>query len=294
MLLVAQAAVAGLVAMRLAWPGLRPRGANFADLLPLAACIAVAILSIASFMLGQRRSRTLKSAIARNETLQVEVDTDPLTGLGSRRSFDQAVEQAFGRARREARGVSLLVIDIDHFKAFNDSYGHVEGDRVLRATAQAIQEVLAGDRAYRIGGEELAVVLFATPLAVAAQHARLILAALDAMRQPHRHGVGGIVTVSIGVAEGFPAATPLVPETLIAATDRALYEAKAAGRACVRLATIAPRSPSAQAQAPDHDGECVEGLDILLPNGSRLAINSRLRLSTVRTILSMVSLHPAD
>ena len=106
------------------------------------------------------------------------------------------------------------------------------------------------------------------------------------MRQPHRHGVRGIVTVSAGVAGGFPAAAAMVTDTLIAAADRALYEAKAAGRACVRLASIRAGSPPG---APPDDGEYVDDLDIHLPDGSRLAINGRLLLSTVGSILSMLA-----
>ncbi len=280
-LLVAQAALAAFFAVRIAWiAGIDARPPL------LLASIAVASLSAASFAMNRRRQLALRRAIARSASLQVEADTDILTGLANRRAFNNSIAAALAHAVRERQALSLIVIDIDHFKAFNDTYGHVEGDRALQAAAGAIAAVVpAGTRAYRIGGEEMAVILPATTLLDAAQHARLIQGAVEAMRRPHLRGVGGILTVSIGVAEGFPAEAPLPPERLVEAADRALYDAKDAGRACVRLAAIAPQLPPPADPADDS----VDGLHIVLPNGSRLAIDSRLRLSTVATILRMMS-----
>lgn len=281
-LLVAQAALAAFFAVRFAWfPG-----SLVVDPLLLVGCAAVALLSTAAFVMSHWRQVALKRAIARTAMLQIEADTDILTGLANRRAFNNAIAASLARAVRERQSLSLIVIDIDHFKAFNDTYGHVEGDRALRAAAETIQAVMPpGARAYRIGGEEMAAILPATSLLEAAQQARLIQGAVEAMRRPHLRGVGGIVTVSIGVAEGFPAEAPLPPEILIEAADRALYEAKDAGRACVRLAAIAPQLPP----EPDPADDSVDGLHIVLPNGSRLAINSRVRLSTVGSILQMMS-----
>ncbi len=291
MLLVAQSALAASMAARLVCLRFLIAGGPAANPLLLPACLAVALLSGGAVLMNRRRHRVLMGAIARNDSLRIEVDTDSLTGLANRRAFDAALAVALGHAVRTGTGLSLIVIDIDHFKAFNDSYGHVEGDRVLRTTGRTIQEVLeAGLLAYRIGGEELAVILPATPIVEAARHARLIQAAVGSMRRPHMRGIDGFLTVSIGVAEGFPAAAPLPAETLIEAADRALYEAKAAGRACVRLAAIAPAAPADRAT----DDDSVDGLDILLPNGSRLAINSRIRLATVGSILRMVSAAGSD
>ena len=288
-LLVAQAVLAACAAACLLWFGLLFPGDTLLHLLLPAACFAVALLSSIAFLTSHWRYGAMRRMAARNAALQIEADTDPLTGLGNRRAFTAAMQAAIARAVRERQGISLIVIDIDHFKLFNDSYGHVEGDRALLAVADAIQEVLEpGTRAYRIGGEEMAVVLPGLPIVEAARHAHLIQAAVEGLRRPNLRGVGGILTVSIGVAEGYPAEAPLPPDMLREAADRALYEAKDAGRACIRLAAIAARAPRASDAADDS----VEGLDILLPNGSRLAINSRLRLATVSSILSMVSAAP--
>ena len=286
-LLVVQATLAALVAGHLVWLQLLiRRGGTRDEPLLLSACLLVAAVSAAAFLMSRWRHGALRRSLAQNNALRIEADTDSLTGLANRRAFDNALGVVIAHAVRSGTGLSLIVIDIDHFKAFNDSYGHVEGDRVLRTTGRAIQEVLeAGTRAYRIGGEELAVILPATPIVAAARHARLIQAAVERLRRPHARGVGGILTVSIGVAEGFPAAAPLPPDTLIEAADRALYEAKSAGRACIRLAAIAPMTADGDVAAEDS----IDGLDILLPNGSKLAINSRIRLATVGSILRMVS-----
>ncbi len=281
-LLVAQAALAAFFAVRFVWlPGI-----GAAMPLTLLACVVVALLSAGAVATSRRRQRALGRAIARSAALQIEADTDILTGLANRRAFNNALAASLAQSVRERQALSLLVIDIDHFKSFNDTYGHVEGDRALQATGAAIQDILSpGTRAYRISGEEMAVILPATSLLEAADRARLIQGAVEAMRRPHLRGVGGILTVSIGVAEGFPAEAPLPPDRLVEAADRALYDAKEAGRACVRLAAIAPQLPPPADPADDS----VDGLHIVLPNGSRLAIDSRLRLSTVATILRMLS-----
>jgi diguanylate cyclase (GGDEF)-like protein len=161
---------------------------------------------------------------------------DGLTGIPNRRSFD---ERLVAEARRGARGqapLSLLMIDIDCFKLYNDTHGHQKGDECLRAVAETIAKALwrAGDFAARYGGEEFAVIMPDTPLAGAAQIAERLRAAVEELDIGHAASVAGAcVTVSVG---GVVADAPyLPPEQLLACADAALYRAKRDGRnrACI-------------------------------------------------------------
>jgi len=155
--------------------------------------------------------------------------SDGLTGLANRRMFDQTLEQELRRARRDRSSVSLLMLDIDFFKAFNDCAGHQKGDQCLRQVAGAIadQMLRSGDFAARYGGEEFAVILPATSRDGAVTVADRILASVDALRLPHPASpVARHVTLSIGVAAATGGGAP----ELIEAADAALYRAKHEGR----------------------------------------------------------------
>ena len=164
---------------------------------------------------------------------------DSLTGMVNRRTLDGHLASEWSRAARASTPLSLLLIDIDHFKGFNDTHGHLEGDRCLRAVADVIRTTVRRphDLAARFGGEEFAVVLPHTPDAGAVQVAEQIRAAVAGAALPH-HGsaVADHVTVSIGAATITPA-TPAPPRDpgwdhvqLIELADTALYSAKRAGR----------------------------------------------------------------
>lgn len=157
--------------------------------------------------------------------------TDGLTGLANRRTFDAALDQEWRRAIREETPVALLMMDADCFKQFNDTYGHQQGDQVLRVIAGCVQSTIRrpGDIAARYGGEEFVVLLPSTEAAGAAVIAERIRVAVAARGIEHAHSPMGIVTISLGVAVCYPRhAEP--PGVLIAAADDALYEAKMAGR----------------------------------------------------------------
>jgi len=152
---------------------------------------------------------------------------DPLTGLGSRRALEMTMERDIGLASRHQYPVSVLVIDIDHFKKINDTHGHSAGDKVLRATARAIQkELRLTDPAFRYGGEEFVVILNKTGLKGA-------LGLAERIRQHVANNVQQIagkaidVTVSIGIATVEPADDM---SSLFERADRALYQAKCGGR----------------------------------------------------------------
>lgn len=174
---------------------------------------------------------------AANDKLEALVMQDGLTGLPNRRCFDAVLLQELRQAERAATPLSVAVIDVDQFKAYNDTYGHPAGDVCLRAVADAIAGALrrAGDLAARWGGEEFVVLLPRTGADSARLMAESIRAAVQGLALPHAGGIGGQVTVSIGVASLAQVASGDGP-AMIAAADEALYAAKLSGRNAVVLA----------------------------------------------------------
>lgn len=156
-------------------------------------------------------------------------DTDGLTGLANRRTFDQAMSTSSIGTPGTETPLSLLMIDVDHFKAYNDSYGHLSGDACLQKVAAILQAVCNGpsDLVARYGGEEFAVLLKNTDAQRAAAIAQEIHDTLAEARLPHSASKTGFVTVSIGIVT---ALTRTNQRHLIAAADEALYEAKRKGR----------------------------------------------------------------
>lgn len=167
-----------------------------------------------------------------NRQLSALASTDALTGLLNRRSFDVTLADAFDLARVNGRDLSLLMIDVDRFKAFNDRYGHPAGDDCLRRVAVELRAILRRPGIYlaRYGGEEFAVVLPETPLSSALQEAEALRFALHRMEIRHEGSEYGVVTISVGVAtlSGGHGAADAVD--LVRKADGALYAAKHAGR----------------------------------------------------------------
>jgi diguanylate cyclase (GGDEF)-like protein len=160
-------------------------------------------------------------------------DVDALTRLPNRRRFEGDMEAEWERCRRYGRPMSLVMIDLDHFKTLNDEHGHLFGDEVLRGASEALASALrTSDTAYRYGGEEFAVLLRETGLEDGHQVADRIRRAISDAAVP-RHGV--LVTASAGVAERV---TTMAHHTeLVAKADEALYRAKRDGRDQVATAT---------------------------------------------------------
>jgi diguanylate cyclase (GGDEF)-like protein len=168
--------------------------------------------------------------------LQTQSGQDWLTGLANRRRFDEMFRQEWNRARRDETSLGVLMIDIDYFKQYNDTYGHQAGDTCLQQVAKAIGEIVSrpGDLPARYGGEEFVVVLPKTDAAGAAIVAEKMRAAVHAMRLQHASSqVSNRVTISIGVAAMVPPEKS-EPAVLVAAADQALYRAKREGRNRVR------------------------------------------------------------
>jgi diguanylate cyclase (GGDEF)-like protein len=171
--------------------------------------------------------------VANEALLQMSMQ-DGLTGLANRRAFDTYLAEQLAIAQRHKRPLTLLVVDADHFKAYNDQYGHQAGDDCLKAIADALSTCChrPGDLAARHGGEEFSLILPDTDRAGATHIAAAVLDAVARLHIPHaRSTTAPYVSVSIGAAilpaDGSP---PLEPAQLIAQADRALYCAKANGR----------------------------------------------------------------
>lgn len=176
-----------------------------------------------------RVTRQLKEA---NETLQRLSDQDALTGVANRRSFDAHLANEWNRAAREQTPLSLVMLDIDYFKRFNDQYGHPRGDDCLRQVARTLAAPLKrpGDLIARYGGEEFVILLPWTGLAGAVGLAEKLRGLVEALQIPHAQSLAADhVTISLGAACTIPKRSAPA-ESLIEAADQALYLAKERGR----------------------------------------------------------------
>jgi two-component system, sensor histidine kinase LadS len=162
---------------------------------------------------------------------------DGLTGVGNRRTFDARLDAEWNRLCRSARPLALLFVDVDYFKQYNDTYGHLAGDDALRRIARALQAFAArpSDLCARYGGEEFAVLLAEVALPEAAELAERMRVAVAALAIAHALSPVDRVTISVGVASLVPT-MEASPDALVASADGALYEAKRSGRNAVVIA----------------------------------------------------------
>lgn len=182
-----------------------------------------------------------------NRELTEAVGTDSLTDTANRRRFNQFITDAFATARAEGSALSVLFMDVDHFKQFNDTYGHPTGDRVLVEVAGLLKRTVpASGLVCRYGGEEFAVILPGTSRREAAMLAERVRTTLEQAAVASDEGRSLRITASIGVASDQAGVFECV-EQLVKAADQGVYAAKRAGRNCVRVFTPRPRhhSPAA-------------------------------------------------
>ena len=178
-------------------------------------------------MLSRREISSLQQSL---EAIRAESLTDPLTGLGNRKYFDRSIEMAVQNALANGEPLSLMMLDIEHFKSFNDSYGHLTGDQVLRLVGMSLRQTIKGqDITARYGGEEFAVVLPNTALRQAltvADHIRRAVMSKE-LKKKSTGEILGRVTISVGVSMLKPGDDT---DTLIERADACLYAAKRNGR----------------------------------------------------------------
>jgi len=204
-------------------------------------------LAAASRVIGlQRQLLAQKGELERlNAELAELARRDPLTGLGNRLRLREDLEMLGAHVGRYGHSYCAVLYDVDFFKAYNDLYGHLAGDEVLRKVANTILEtVRAGDASYRYGGEEFLVLLPEQTINDAHAAAERVLAAVRGLDIEHKGSPKGVVTVSCGMARlapggdatgGGPGGSTKAAETLLRRADRALYRAKEAGRDTVEV-----------------------------------------------------------
>lgn len=212
------------------------------DLILSLILLAVIIL-LGNFVLRQARhtlryqrelTRLRDELTAANRSLENLAHSDGLTGVANRRYFDQMLMQSLQKAALSGEPVSLILFDIDYFKRYNDTYGHVAGDDCLKKVAAVLAENTRrkNELTARYGGEEFAIILPGQPLSAALHLAETLIEAVNQLDIPHltselpqKH-----VTLSAGCAVSLAADSPSAPQALIARADEALYRAKRAGR----------------------------------------------------------------
>ncbi|HIK09360.1 MAG TPA: diguanylate cyclase [Oscillatoriaceae cyanobacterium M33_DOE_052] len=189
--------------------------------------------------LAQMTARQIAVALANlklRDTLKDQSIRDPLTGLFNRRYMEESLEREVRRAERNNQPIGIMMLDVDHFKRFNDTFGHEAGDIILRELSQVLQlSIRSSDIACRYGGEEFALIMPEAPLDITLQRAEKLCQKVRTLKVQYRHQLLGPLTVSLGVAS-FPQHGP-TGGSLIQAADAALYRAKNEGRDRVCLAS---------------------------------------------------------
>ncbi len=207
----------------------------------------VAIARVRTQLLLRRMVLALEEA---NQKLERLSFLDGLTNIANRRRFDEFLEREWRRGLRDGTPISVIMTDIDFFKAYNDTYGHEAGDEILKMVAGALSATLnrPADLVARYGGEEFVVVLPGTDSGGAALLAERLRGGVESLQIAHAGSrVGVHVTISLGVATMVPQ-RGVSPDVLVAAADQALYQAKHEGRNRVRVSVepVPPSPPSGE------------------------------------------------
>jgi diguanylate cyclase (GGDEF)-like protein/PAS domain S-box-containing protein len=195
---------------------------------PVSRQVAGYVAVIRDISMEKEREEQLASEHLR---LTEAASLDELTGIPNRRAFNRAIEGEARRHTRETSELSLMMVDVDYFKRYNDFYGHVAGDACLRSVATALKAIVnrAADMVARFGGEEFVVLLPMTKAPGAERISRKIQQAICSLAIPHSESPYGTVTVSIGIAT-WQSEIAVSESLLVEQADRALYQAKERGR----------------------------------------------------------------
>jgi diguanylate cyclase (GGDEF)-like protein len=238
-----------------------PQSITLIPLLPQAVDAArYCVIQIVDTSIFMHREKVLQS---RSDQLSKEAVIDGLTGIYNRKFFNQRLPVELGQALRNDSAVSLIMIDVDCFKNYNDNYGHPAGDRVLQALVRTVQQQLSrpSDLLARYGGEEFIMILSGSDQLGAQQLAEKIRLAIAALALPHAYSnVAPYVTVSLGVTTCVPSGMHN-PEDVLESVDQALYAAKRSGRNTTLWLPVrggALRSPPTQ--QPDFSSSGAGGL----------------------------------
>ena len=201
----------------------RPTGIRLpAEFIPLARAF--------NRMTAQLRDRE-RNLLAANDRLAVMASSDMLSGLANRRGFQTRLDSEWAKAQQTGGDLAVMMIDVDHFKAFNDTYGHLRGDACLGRIGEVLAAIATDNNGFagRYGGEEFCILLPGATAAAGHRAGEAVRAAVQALAIPHSDGVATRVTVSVGVASVAPQAAVPAQE-LMEAADAALYAAKHNGR----------------------------------------------------------------
>jgi diguanylate cyclase (GGDEF)-like protein len=192
----------------------------------------ISIMALAIILLIVTLSHELARRAAAERTARILANTDALTGIANRRALDDFLPQEVRRATRDRHFVSLIMIDVDHFKSYNDNFGHQKGDGALRIIATTLQAAIRQDRdiVARYGGEEFAIVLTHEDPNGSVILARRLMTAIEGLALRHPGSAMGHITVSCGIATGRPSDRTLSAASLLSEADDALYRAKSTGR----------------------------------------------------------------
>jgi diguanylate cyclase (GGDEF)-like protein len=202
----------------------------------LRSCILLVAVAAACGVVARTLERTARARFLETHAMAELAQHDALTGVKNRRVFDEQLEQLWQRAADQERVIAVLLVDVDHFKAYNDRYGHQAGDRALRHVAQVLQAFFTRpqDLLARYGGEEFAVLLYDVEIAAVEKLAERMRKAVAGLRLEHRDSRVELVTISIGVGVVEPSPERRARGALQLA-DEALYQAKTRGRNRVEI-----------------------------------------------------------
>jgi diguanylate cyclase (GGDEF)-like protein len=207
-------------------------------ILLLQAFLALTMVTVFSVSVMQIERKVFQERLQlAYQEMEKRATTDVLTGVANRRLFDETLETEWTRALRSGDSIALLMLDVDHFKSYNDRFGHLAGDACLRRIAQTILalERRSIDLLARYGGEEFSYLLPGASVEDAARIAEIIRSRIERMHNDPENTSDSAVSISIGCAALMPA-PGLDPESLVGASDGALYRAKRNGRNRVEVA----------------------------------------------------------